>query len=470
MSDASSSSFNRFARTPAFKAFLIGALVLLLVIPLTFVWLLVSDREQRAKSVKDEIASAWGGRQHVKGPYLIVSYTAEKLIGDERKRGGVIEERRAVFLPEKLVVDGQADTEILHRSIYDASVYRASVTLEGRFATADLARFEGKDVLIRWRRAHVAVDLASLSVLKDTPVLVIGGDRKIEFEPGTTGLRAPVLDLPLPDDKSQGVAAEAPNPLPDGLNFKVTLTFNGSSGLDLSPLGRETSITLASNWPHPSFWGTFLPTDRTVKPDGFSASWRIPYVARNLPLSWSDPLAAQRDMDTYGAPFGVQFYVPIDFYDLVNRATKYALMFVVVAFAAIFVLEVISGQRVHAAQYLFVGIAMVFFYVLLLSLSEHAGFGWAYVLASLATGGMLSLYIWKITDNRRVGLIMLAVFLVLYGLLYMILRSEDYALLAGAIVGFVMLAVAMFATLRVRWGGDAPPATQEAASTPRLAA
>ena len=64
---------------------------------------------------------------------------------------------------------------------------------------------------------------------------------------------------------------------------------------------------------------------------------------------------------------------------------------------------------------------------------------------------MLSLYVGYALSSAVKGLIMLCVFLILYGLLYLILRLEDYALLAGAVAGFVMLTVTMFTTLRVNW-------------------
>ncbi len=152
---------------------------------------------------------------------------------------------------------------------------------------------------------------------------------------------------------------------------------------------------------------------------------------------------------------GVSFFVPIDTYELVNRAAKYGLMFLAVAFFAVLVMELTSGRRVHAVQYVFVGLAMILFYILLLSLAEHIGFTAAYLAASGATGGMLSLYVGKSLHSAARGFIILIVFLILYGLLYLILRLEDYALLAGAVAGFVMLTVTMFATLRVNWSGEA---------------
>ena len=151
---------------------------------------------------------------------------------------------------------------------------------------------------------------------------------------------------------------------------------------------------------------------------------------------------------------GCNFYVPIDYYDLVNRAAKYGLMFLAVAFFGVFVLELTSGKRVHAVQYVFVGVAMILFYVLLLSFAEHIGFATAYLAASIATGGMLSLYVGMALRSAARGFIMLSVFLILFGLLYLILRLQDYAMLAGAVAGFVMLTVTMFATLRVNWSGE----------------
>ena len=152
--------------------------------------------------------------------------------------------------------------------------------------------------------------------------------------------------------------------------------------------------------------------------------------------------------------FGVRFIVPVDFYQLVSRAAKYAMMFLATAFMAVFLLEISSTRQVHPVQYLFVGLTMIFFYVLLLSLAEQIGFLPAYLIAALATGGLLSLYVARAQASLSKGLVMAGVFFVLYGLLYLILQLEDYALLAGAIAGFVMLAVVMFSTLHVDWSGQ----------------
>ena len=235
--------------------------------------------------------------------------------------------------------------------------------------------------------------------------------------------------------------------------FTVDLVFNGSVSLTVAPVARETRVSLASDWPHPSFSGAFLPDDRQVTPSGFTAAWKIPHLARSVPEAWSLAEAGLERLQPFA--FGVRMIEPVDFYSLVNRAVKYGIMFVALAFMAVFCLELISGRRVHPVQYLFTGIALVFFYVLLLSLAEHLGFAPAYLAASAATGAMLALYVGAAIRSVRKGLVMLAVFAAIYGILYLILQLEDYALLAGAILGFVALTVVMFVTLRVDWSGTA---------------
>jgi inner membrane protein len=234
-------------------------------------------------------------------------------------------------------------------------------------------------------------------------------------------------------------------------SFQANLVFTGSGSLTVAPAARETRFELSSDWAHPSFTGAFLPTDRTVTEQGFSAKWRVPHLARSVPHAWT---LADGGFERFSQhQFGVTFYQPLDFYGLVTRALKYGILFLAVGFMGVFMLELMSDKRVHSVQYLFVGLAMVFFYVLLLSLAEHIGFTPAYVAASIATGGMLSIYVSRALESARSGLMMAALFALLYGFLYLILQLEDYALLAGAGLGFVALTAVMFATLKIDWSG-----------------
>lgn len=446
-------SFSRFTRSPGFKFFLVAGLILLLSIPLALVWFLVSEREARFRGVQQDIARTFGAEQQLIGPLLIVPYSVRITHVQNDKAVEDTIERYAVFLPDDFKAEGEAKSEIRRRSIYDVTLYTARLKLTGRFPSPDIRLVDPEAANIRWRDAFLSLALSDVSGLKEAAALRIDGTRTIAFEPSaglpgnvTSGLNARLFPIDA-----------AVNEAPGAFSFETELAFNGSSALTIAPIGRETQIALNSDWPHPSFTGAFLPDTREVSKSGFSASWQVPHLARSVPQAWRVDAAQPQNVHNalWATLSGVNFYVPIDYYDLVNRAAKYGLMFLAVAFFGVLILELTFGRRVHAVQYVFVGVAMILFYVLLLSLSEHIGFTLAYIAASGATGGMLSLYVGKALQSAAKGFIMFAIFLILYGLLYLILRLEDYALLAGAVAGFVMLTITMFATLRVNWSGEA---------------
>ena len=217
---------------------------------------------------------------------------------------------------------------------------------------------------------------------------------------------------------------------------------------------------MASDWPHPNFAIGMLPSERTVTPDGFTATWRVPYLARPAPQSW----VLERDgYDRFGSEMvGAGFVEPVDFYALVERSLKYGLMFIGVTFLTVFVLETLSPHRIHIVQYCLVGLVLVMFFVLLLALSERIGFGAAYLVAAAATTLVVSGFVGTVLQSAvRAGIAAVA-FAATFALLYAILRLEDLALLVGSVIGFVTLSGLLFATRRVDWSGvsrvGSPPA------------
>lgn len=452
-------AIRRVLGSPGFKFFLICGLILLLLIPLLLVWALISEREQRAAGVRHEVAREWGDTQFINGPVLIVPYTVLRVTVQGEKRAEEVIERRAVFLPETLSIRGKATTKVLHRSIYDMAVYTGILDFEGRFAAPDLSEVAADVQSVRWRDAVLALALSDVSGLKSAASLVIDGGTKLPFEPslGVPGTNIDGIHVrlaaatPLFEDAQAAQGPSSPATM-KGFAFRFGLTLNGSSELTFAPVARETIVGLSTDWPHPSFTGAFLPTDRVVNPAMFSARWQVPHLARSIPQAWSLADQGLERMTPY--KFGVGFIVPVDFYQLVTRAAKYGTMFLATAFMAVFILELRSAHAVHPVQYLFVGLAMAFFYVLLLSFAEQIGFLTAYLIASIATAGLISLYVARVQQSLGKGLVMLVVLALLYGLLYLILQLEDYALLAGAIAGFLMLAAVMFGTLRVNWSGE----------------
>lgn len=468
MADTLFGGLSRFMRSPAFKFLLIGVLILLLSIPLVLVWGLVSERQMRASEVRFEVGRMWGGEQTLTGPALVVPYVIERVEQENGRQVSVQIERRAVFLPEHVDIAGTTNSELLHRSIYDVPVYRAETTIKGRYTASSIDQVTSGALSVRWSDAVLLLGVTDVAALKEASSLEIGPDR-LSFEPSIGVPNSATMSgihVRLTDARSLQSAATTGRVLP-AFDFTFKLSFSGTGALRFTPAARETAVSLASDWAHPSFSGAFLPVERAVRPDGFTASWTVPHLARSVPQAWD--IAEQGPDRLVSYAFGVDFYVPVDFYDLVNRALKYGLLFVSAAFMAVFLLELTAGRNVHPVQYLLVGTAMVFFFVLLLSLAEHLGFGLAYLVASIATGGMLSLYVSKALATPSKGLVMLGLFAVLYGLLYLVLRLEDYALLAGAIAGFVMLTATMFLTLRVDWSGagmvpEKPPADPGPAS------
>ena len=450
-------AIGRMLGSPAFKFFLICGLILVLTIPLLLVWGLIGEREQRADGVTQSVAQEWGGSQYIDGPLLIVPYTVKRVTGEADKRVEELIEKRAVFLPKMLKISGKATTKVLHRSIYDVAVYTSFLDFEGSFAAPDIGEVVADAQAVRWRDAVLAVAVSDVSGLKEAASLNIDGSEALSFEPsiGVPATRVDGIHVRLASAAKLFAPGAAPDAAPTGLNgfdFKFSLTLNGSSELTFAPVAQQTTVALTSDWRDPSFMGAFLPNDRVLNPASFAARWQIPHLARSVPQSWS--LSDQELERMHPYAFGVRFIVPVDFYQLVSRAAKYAMMFLATAFMAVFLLEIGSPRHVHPVQYLFVGLTMIFFYVLLLSLAEQIGFLWSYLIAAVATGGLLSLYVWRAQQSLNKGLVMAGVFFVLYGLLYLILQMEDYALLAGAIAGFVMLAVVMFSTLHVDWSGQ----------------
>jgi inner membrane protein len=265
------------------------------------------------------------------------------------------------------------------------------------------------------------------------------------FEPGigTMSRSASGMHVPL------GFSSAPPS-----LTLETHVGLRGSRELSLAPLGQQTVARITSPWPDPSFFGNFLPVDRHIGTKGFDATWKVPYLARGYSQSFRTATDAMPQLTS--AMLGVEFYQPVGFYQLVERSLKYAILFVGLSLLVFFVTELVSAQRLHVIQYSLIAAAQVLFYLLLLSFAEHIGFGWSYLAAAVATVLLTSAYAASVFANRaRAGV--LAVLLgSLYGLLYVILNQEDYALLIGAVLLFVALAATMYATRKMDWYRLAP--------------
>lgn len=428
----------------------IAALGLLLLIPLWLVRSVLVERKERRDGAVAEITASWGGGQTIVGPVLVVPYRVRGTEWKDEVVDGVVKptevptERvaRAYVLPERLAVGGALAPVLRRRGIFEAVVYRADLTLEGAFAPAELARLgiPAEDVL--WDQAVVTVAIPDLRGARGPLRLIVGG-QAAAVEPGAR----------LP---GRGAGIHAPLPLPAAgaaIPFELALRLDGSRGLRVAPLGAETTVKLASAWPHPSFQGAFLPDRREVGAGGFAAEWAVSRLARGTPQSWIDDGggAATEIAALAEASVGVDFLYPVDSYRAVERAIKYGVLFIALIFVTFFVFEIVSELRIHPFQYALVGLAIGLFFLLLLSLSELLPFYAAYVAAAGGCTLLISLYSLSVLRSQRRTVVAAGGLAASFGFLYVVLQLEDYSLIAGSLGLFAALAFLMWATRRVDW-------------------
>ena len=424
--------------SPLARVLLLGALVLALQIPACMIGELGRERAQARDDAVAEVGMHWGGRQELIGPLLVVPYIVWGR--DDKGRNVINESGHFVFTPERLQIAAATEVEARQRGLFRIPVYRSTVTLTGRFAApATLAATLHRGAAVQWDGAQLVARLADVHAV-DSATPLLWDRQAFSFEPGSGPLGGNGLHASLAT-----LAADRP------AAFEMSLAFRGSGGLYFAPAGLETTVSLSSPWPDPAFLGAWLPTRREVGPQGFTAGWSVPFVARGLPAAWKQGMVSEEQLR--GALFGVDFLTPVDPYRMSERSLKYWPLFVGLAFLAVWLFEVLGASPVHPIQYLMVGVALCLFYLLELSLAEHLGFGLAYLLASAAVTLQVGLYSRSALQGRR-PLLMLAATASLYALLYLLLRQDDYALLIGSASLFAVLSVVMYLTRRVRWSGD----------------
>jgi inner membrane protein len=228
--------------------------------------------------------------------------------------------------------------------------------------------------------------------------------------------------------------------------FSTKLNINGSKTLNFVPVGKESSFNLISTWSDPSFTGSFLPEERTVSEDGFSAKWKIFNLNRNFPQEWTNTR-----YNIYNSAFGVELLMPVDEYQKTMRTSKYALMFILLTFTTFFMIEIMNKRAIHPIQYLLIGVGLIIFYSLLLALSEHMRFAVAYIISSFAMIALITLYTKAILKTKIITLIICGVLILLYAYLYIVLQLQDYALLIGNLGLFIILGIVMFITRKLDW-------------------
>lgn len=424
-----------------FRGASVAVLALLMLVPIDMVRGVINERYASYESVVQQAGAEWGGEQTVIGPILLIPVTdrwstletVQSETGDARQiRREETRDDVVAVLPETLRIEASLDAERRQRGIYEAMVYTSPVTLKGRFTSPDVAAPPGRTRDVHWADASLAVGVSAPVGIHSVEAPTISGGARAA-EPGSLLASMPQgMHWRLSDAKALANDGE----------FSIEMALHGSAQILFAPLGATTRARIASKWPHPGFIGV-MPTQRTVDADGFSASWSVSSLSRSYPQTFMQSSAPQSLNDV---GLGVRLVQPVFLYSLNDRAVKYAVLFITLTFVTLLVFELVTDARVHYVQYALIGAALTMFYLLLLALSEHAGFGAAYAVAASTVVLMITSYVAAALGRWQRAVLVGAMQTVTYAVLYVILQLEDYALITGTVALLVALAALMYFT------------------------
>ncbi len=417
------------------KVITIGFIALVLMIPRVMIEEVIHERETTAESAKQEVMQKWSLNQTLRGPVLTIPYL-EKTFDD---KGTIIKEEihEYHFLPETLNIDGAIFPKELHRSIYQSVVYESSLKITGHFENPDFEKLKLDPSNILWEKASLSVAISDLRGI-NAMVDLIWNEKSYPFSPG--------MDNRLLGDKGISILVPRSGQSSFPADFQINLNLKGSDELQFAPLGETTHVNIKSSWNDPGFLGNFLPENRSVSADGFTAQWKVLNFNRNFPQAWKDDA-----FNVTNADFGVKLVSVANHYQKNLRSAKYGILVILFMFLSFFLNEIITKQRIHSFQYILVGFAVLIFYLLLLSISEHLGFNRAYLISSLSVIGMVLAYSRSFLKNWSNSILLSSILTFSFGFVFVLMQLESYALLVGSIGLFCVLALTMFFTRKINW-------------------
>lgn len=425
------------------KLIVVCGLALMMFIPSLFVFDLVRERRGRADDVAREISHSVGGKQTFLGPTLAIPFEVPPQAKTDTTRHGTY-----LVFPAQATAVLRTSTEERHRSLFRVPVFKSDVRMDATFDLTGVPADAPQGAILNWDRAEFIVGVTDARGAQSDALLTIG-EKTVTMVPAQTSEHISIgkemgneVDLTLFGVNAKDIAKP-------GAQFSVssTLRFSGAQRIAVLSYGKTTRVTAQGDWANPGFDGGFSPVSRSVTGNGFTAEWSVPFIARGVRAE--GPAETITGLDS--TDLGTSFVELADPYQSVERALKYLPLFMGLVFLSYFVFEVTSCKRVHPAQYILVGFAQIIFYLLLLSFAERVGFDYAFLIAGGATVILFSVNAGWIFASRIHGLRALVVFSMLYGLIYMLLRLEDNALLVGAVASFLAVAAAMYFTRFIDW-------------------
>lgn len=416
-------------------------LIIVLLIPTRMVKLLIDEREQRQNEAIEEVSDKWSGKQTLTGLFISIPYDAYVVHnvsqGDSIVKKTVKEQHFLHILPENLKLNGSIHPEKRYRGIFEVVVYESKLKLSGNFASFNLEKLTVAKENIHLDKAAIHLGISDLRGIEDQ-INLTWNDTEYSFNAGVTNHNVISSGISLELDLSQSIQNRNV--------FSTELRLKGSHMLYFTPLGKTTDVFLESAWPTPSFGGKFLPDERHIDQDGFDAHWNVLHLNRNYPQFWK---GYSYSVDT--SVFGTDLLLPVDSYKKSDRAAKYAILFIALTFLVFFFVEILGNKFIHPVQYLLVGLALVVFYSLLLSMSEHLVFDIAYGISSVLTISLVSFYAKAILKSKQLALMIFGILLIMYAFIFVIMQLENYALLLGSVGIFGVLALVMYYSKNIDW-------------------
>lgn len=422
------------------KLLSIGFLVLILLIPSSWIQSIIEERQQRMTEVITEVSEKWAYAQLLRGPVLVLPYKKVYSVFKDGKQELIESDEKAYFLPDDLKIKSELFPQTLHRGIFDVVVFESTINMEGKFGKIDLEVLNIDSSEVIWKDAYLVTGISDLRGIMNDPIITVNGIL-LKTEPGNS---EPIMKGN--SIKSRMKISEMPN---DEFGFSINLKLKGSENLTLLPTGKLSDLEMFGNWGNPSFIGAFLPTTRKVGDSTFSAQWRILHYNRSFPQQW---IGNQILEDTNAV--GVKLLMPVDQYQKSIRTAKYSILIILLTFISLLMVEIIKKVRIHPFQYILIGSALIIYYTLLLSISEHVGFNIAYVFSSLLTVLLISFYSQTFMQNRNWAITVGAFLLSFYTFIYIITLQQDYALLMGSVGLFIIIGLIMYLSRKINWYKD----------------
>lgn len=435
------------------RMIMIGVLILILLIPLSFIENLINERAERQESVVQEINTKWGNEVLLYGPILKVPYKSysEKIVTNSETKKITTETIEhinfAYFFPNELTISSEINPEVKKRGIYKTSVYKSTMQVNGNFTKPTFNSIETKDQDILWNKATIIIKTSNLKGINNQVEITLN-ENSYSFVPKYEAQEKNFYQKELQLHKLETTYLKNEFINQKKLyNFSIKIAVSGSKQLSVIPIGKETNLNVQSNWKTANFIGSFLPQNSDkITEKGFNAQWKVLHINRPFSQEYFKSLPNLKEY-----AFGVNFMIPVDEYQKSQRSAKYGFLVIALTFLFFFLIQSISKIAIHPFQYLMIGFALIMFYTLLISISEHSNFLNAYLISGSSVILLIVLYSKSILKTIKFPLFIGLSLTALYTFIYIIIQLENYALLVGSTGLFLILSTVMYTSRKIDW-------------------